>query len=310
MKAVFLDRESFPIDVNFNLPTLLTDYTEFDITQDSNVIERTCNAEIIITNKVQLTAKTLKKATQLKCIIVTATGTNNIDKEYCLTNNIPIYNVEGYATSSVPEHTFSMLLALKKNLLSYQNAMQSGKWAQSNHFCLRDFPITDIAGSNMVIFGSGSLGKKVAHIAKAFDMNVYFSERKNTNQIRSGYLAFNEAVKIADVMTFHCPLTESTQNMIAEDEFNAMKKSCVIINTGRGGLICEQSLADALNQGKIAGAGFDVATIEPMPKSHVLQKLTNLPNFLLTPHIAWASDNAMQTLADMAMDKLNNFLII
>jgi len=308
MQAVFLDRGSFSNTTQFDLPQQLTDYTEYKTTENDTLVERIQNADIIIVNKVILNAETLSTNPNIKLILVAATGTNNVDIKYCSKNNIQVENVEGYATTSVPEHTFSLLLALKRNLLTYHHAIQAGKWAQSEHFCLHEYPINDLADSHMVIFGRGSLGQRVATIAQAFGMKVSFCEHKQAEVTRPGYMKFEEAIAMADVISLHCPLDENNKNMIAEHEFNMMKNTCVLINTGRGGLVCEQALVDAINHKKIAAAGFDVATIEPMPENHILQKLTHAPNFLLTPHVAWASDKAMQLLADKVMENLDNFL--
>lgn len=308
MKAVFLERGSFSDTTLFHIPSELSEYKEYTNTSPENVVERIRGMNIIMVNKVQLTADVLASNPHIKLILVTATGMNNVDLDYCRQHKIQVENVEGYATGSVPEHTFSLLLALRRNLLNYQQAMQAGRWQESEYFCLCEYPIQDLSGSHMVIFGKGSLGQKVASIARAFDMTVSFAEQKAADKVRDGYLDFETAISSADVISLHCPLTEQTQNMIAAPEFELMKKSCVLINTGRGGLVCEQSLANALNGDQIAGAAFDVASVEPMPRDHILQSLTHLPNFLLTPHVAWASDNAMQRLVNTAMEKLTAFL--
>ncbi|TBR38550.1 D-2-hydroxyacid dehydrogenase [Marinomonas agarivorans] len=308
MKAVFLDRGSFAANTRFDFSDLVSHYDEYQITDASDTLSRIQNADIVITNKVILNADILSQAPKVKYILILATGTNNVDLSYCQANQIQVDNIEGYSTDTVPEHTFAMLLALKRNLLSYQQAMKDGKWANSDHFCLRDFPLTDLANTNMIIIGSGALGQRVKNIAEAFNMNTYFAERKGQTQCREGYLPFERALKIADVITLHCPLTDNTKNMIAEAEFALMKPSTLLINTGRGGLVSETALSTAIKTQQIAGAAFDVATQEPMPADHPLQALTDYPNFLLTPHVAWASDGAMQKLANIAQQKLTNFV--
>lgn len=308
MKAVFLDRGSFPVSINFHYPKSLTDVVEYQSTTASETAQRINGFDIVLVNKVQLTQEVLSKCPSVKLILVTATGTNNIDHQYCENNNIPVKNVSGYSINSVPEHTFSLLLALKRNLVLYMNATQNGRWGQSEHYCFHDYPITDLANSNLVIFGKGTLGKQVAKIAEAFGMHTFFSERKGANEIREGYIAFEEALSIADVMTFHCPLTDDNKHMIDESAFGKMKSDCVLINTGRGGLVDETALAKAITSKQIAGAGFDVASIEPMPNSHLLYSLSKENNFLLTPHVAWASHDSMQTLANTSMQQLSDFL--
>ena len=308
MKAVFLDRGSFPASIQFNYPEGLSSIKEYPSTQEEQTLNRVKDCHIILVNKVKLSAGILSQCPNLKLILVTATGTNNIDHEYCQANNIQVKNVSGYSINSVPEHTFSLLLALKRNLISYRNAVQNEDWSKSEHFCFHDYPISDLAGSNLVIFGKGALGNQVATIAKAFGMNTVFSERKGATTVRDGYLAFDDAIAMADVISFHCPLTADNINMIDADAFAKMKKNCVLINTGRGGLVDEAALRDAIITKQIAGAGFDVASVEPMSSDHLLQSLSKEPNFILTPHVAWASHDSMQTLANTSMQQLTDFL--
>lgn len=308
MKAVFLDRGSFPTNISFHYPKGLQECLEYQTTSSEQTLERVKGFDIVLVNKVMLDANVLAQCPSIKLILVTATGTNNIDLEYCKANKIVVKNVSGYSINSVPEHTFSLLLALKRNLIAYSQATEKGDWSKSEHFCFHDYPISDLAGSNLVIFGKGALGNQVAIIAKAFGMNTFFSERKGESNVREGYIAFNEALALADVITFHCPLTEDNKHMIDSQAFAKMKANCVLINTGRGGLVDEVALSDAIINKQIAGAGFDVATIEPMPTTHLLQTLSKQDNFILTPHVAWASQGSMQTLANTSMQQLTDFL--
>ncbi|KZM44947.1 glycerate dehydrogenase [Marinomonas sp. SBI22] len=308
MKAVFLDRGSFPDSINFDYPATLETVREYPSTEKNQVLERIQGFDIVLSNKVQLSADILAQASSVKLILVTATGTNNVDLEYCQQNNILVKNVTGYSINSVPEHTFSLLLALKRNLIAYSQATKNGDWEKSDHFCFHDFPITDLAGSNLVIFGKGALGNQVAKIAEAFGMKTFFSERKHAHEVREGYIAFDTALEIADVISFHCPLTDDNKHMIDNDAFSKMKANCVLINTGRGGLVDEAALARAIKTKQIAGAGFDVASVEPMPSSHLLQDLSKEENFILTPHVAWASHDSMQTLANTSMQQLSDFM--
>ncbi|GAA0835494.1 MULTISPECIES: D-2-hydroxyacid dehydrogenase [Marinomonas] len=307
MKAVFLDRGSFPNSVNLVYPECITQVVEFENTRADQVIQRIQDADIVLTNKVVVDRAAIESTSALKLVQVMATGTNNVDKLACEEKAIAVQNVEGYSGISVPEHTFSLLLALRRNLVSYLDDVKKGHWAKSEYFCFLDYPIQDLANTTMAIFGKGNLGQKVANIAAAFSMKVLFVEHKNATTVRPGYTGFQQALKLADVITLHCPLTDNTANMLSYDEFKMMKPNCVLLNTGRGGLVNEDALIDALTTHKIAAAGFDVATQEPMPVDHPLQKLTELPNFLLTPHVAWASAEAMQSLVDIGMDKIKQF---
>jgi len=308
MKAVFLDRGSFPKHIQVQLPAQVTEVVEFDNTQAEDVIQRIAGAAIVLTNKVLITADTIKQTPSLQLIQVMATGTNNIDMPACEEQNVTVQNVTGYSTISVPEHTFAMLLALRRNLLSYINDVKAGKWATSEFFCFVDYPIKDLSGSTMTIIGAGSLGQKIADIAKAFGMQVIFAERKNATHVRAGYTAFETALQKADVISINCPLTNETENLICDDEFALLKPSALLLNISRGGIVDEHALVKALQNKRIAGAAFDVATQEPMPLDHPLHTLAQYPNFLLTPHIAWASDEAMQTLVDIAMKKVAAFI--
>ncbi|MBD5772062.1 D-2-hydroxyacid dehydrogenase [Marinomonas colpomeniae] len=308
MKAVFLDRGSFPEYIKIQLPSQVTEVVEYENTQQDEVIDRIKGASIVLTNKVIINSEAIESSSSLNLIQVMATGTNNVDSAACIKNNIAVQNVAGYSTVSVPEHTFSMLLALRRNLVSYLDDVKSGKWSLSDFFCFLEHPIQDLNGTTMVIIGGGSLGQKVAVIAQAFGMKVIFAERKGVNEIRSGHIDFEEALKIADVVSLHCPLTEETRSLIGDAELSLMKQSALLLNMSRGGIVDEHALLNAFTKGIIAGAAFDVATQEPMPLDSPLQKLTQYPNFLLTPHIAWASNEAMQTLVDIAIQKITSFI--
>lgn len=308
MKAVFLDRASFPDQVNFHPPSSVVEWIEYKNTSPEEVVDRIKDADIVLTNKVSIDANAIQKAPNLKLIQVTATGVNNVDIAACEAQQIVVQNVDDYSMISVPEHTFAMLLTLRRNLTLYLDDVKAGKWADSTYFCFLDHPIKDLSGSTLVIIGSGTLGKRVADIARGFGMTVVFAERKGRKPLREGYIGFEEALGMADVISINCPLTDDTQHLISDSEFARMKPSCLLLNMSRGGIVDEQALANALHQKTIAGAAFDVATQEPMPKDHPLQSLTQLPNFLLTPHIAWASDEAMQTLASKATNNIAAFL--
>lgn len=308
MKAVFLDRGSFPENIDIPLPSTVKETQFFHNSDKSNTAERIKDADIIMTNKVVLDAAMLRQANKLKLVQVMATGTNNVDLEACKTLGIKVQNVTGYSTVSVPEHTFALILELRRNLTRYREAVKAGRWSQSEFFCFMDYPIRDLSNSTLCLIGKGALGERVAEIARAFGMKVIFAERKGANQVREGYIAFNDAISEADIISLHCPLTEQSRHMIDADTFVRMKPSALLINTGRGGLVDEHALAEALNQGQIAGAGFDVATAEPMPLDHPLQALSTLPNFILTPHVAWASESAMARLIKIACDNIATFV--
>lgn len=308
MKAVFLDRETFPNYIDIALPDQISEFVEYPISTPEEAIERIKDADIVLTNKAILNAEAIAQATSLKLVQVMATGTNNVDHQACKEANVTVQNVEGYSVDSVPEHTFSLLLALRRNLLSYVSDVKAGKWSDSKHFCFLGYPIKDIAGTTMAIFGKGTLGAHVAKIAQAFGMKVVFADHKDAETVRDGYISFEEAISLADVISLNCPLTPTTQNLISTAEFKQMKPSCLLLNIGRGGLVDEQALVTALKNQLIAGAAFDVSQTEPMPANSPLNELLDMPNFLLTPHVAWASDDAMRKLVGIAQDKMSTFI--
>ncbi|MDQ5918744.1 MAG: glycerate dehydrogenase, partial [Pseudomonadota bacterium] len=239
-----------------------------------------------------------------------ATGTNNVDLEACRARGIVVSNIRGYAVHTVPEHAIALMLALSRNLIGYRESVQAGRWQQSDQFCFFDHPIRDLHGATLAIIGSGSLGDGVARLAEAFGMTVLKAERKGANVCRPGYVPFAEALATADIVSLHCPLTADTQGLIGAAELQSMKRSALLINTSRGGLVDEAALVQALKEGWIAGAGFDVLTKEPPKDGNPLlsPELLALPNFLLTPHVAWASRPAMQALADQLIANIEAFV--
>ena len=306
-KVVFLDRATIPSQISLKALGFEHEWVEYDFTQPNQVAERIADAEIVITNKVVLNASNLSSASKLRFIAVSATGVNNIDLEYCQSNGILVSNIQGYATQSVPEHVIAMLFALKRNLKGYHQDIERDVWQRDKQFCFFTHPIQDIAGSTLGIFGSGSLGQATGVLAKAIGMQVMFAERKGASTCREGYTPFEEVLKTADAISLHCPLTTQTENLISREEFQMMKFNCVLINAGRGGLVDEVALVEALRSGEIAGAGVDVFTAEPADKSNPLLANSDLPNLLLTPHVAWGSDSAIQKLADILMDNIDAF---
>ncbi|MCD9495707.1 D-2-hydroxyacid dehydrogenase [Photobacterium carnosum] len=304
---VFLDHGTIPAHISIPRPTFCHQWHQHATTTPSQVIERLQLATIAITNKVVLNSQVLAKLPQLKFIAIAATGTNNVDLDYCRNHNIKVANIQGYATRSVPEHVIAMIFALKRNLAGYQQDIANGEWQRQQQFCFFTYSITDVAGSTLGIMGKGSLGQAVATVAKALGMNVLFAEHAGATQCRDGYHPFEQVLREADIISLHCPLTPTTKNMIAAPQLALMKSSAIIINTSRGGLINEQALVDALLSCQIAGAGIDVFTTEPALPSNPLIAHCQLPNLILTPHVAWGSDSAIQTLVNQLIDNINSF---
>ncbi|MCK8077899.1 D-2-hydroxyacid dehydrogenase [Vibrio sp. 1CM2L] len=308
LKVVFLDRATIPSQIHLKPLSFEHEWVEYDFTAPELVAERVVGADVIITNKVVLNADNLAQAQQLKLIAVSATGVNNVDVDYCKSNNIAVANVQGYATQSVPEHVIGMLFTLKRNLVGYHQDIEAGEWQKDKQFCFFTHPIQDVAGRALGLIGSGSLGQATAILAKAIGMKVIFAERKGAEFCREGYLPFDTVLQQADALSLHCPLTEATRNLISERELAMMKPSAVLINAGRGGLVDEQALVEALKSNEIAGAGMDVFTQEPADNSNPLLANSHLPNLLLTPHVAWGSDSSIQKLSDILIDNIDGFV--
>jgi glycerate dehydrogenase len=300
-KIVFLDRDSLIADVR--RPAFAHEWVEHDATSADEVAGRLRGASVAITNKVPLRADAIAQLPDLKMVAVAATGTDNVDLAACRARDIVVANIRDYSLVSVPEHCFALILALRRNLRAYSADVEAGRWQQSTRFCLLDHPIADLGGSRLGIVGYGALGRKVAAIGRAFGMQVCVATRSPVADTDVTRLPLDELLATSDVVSLHLPLTEQTRHMIGARELASMKKSAILVNTARGGLVDEAALADALTRGVIAGAGFDVLSKEPpVPDNPLLQ--LRLPNFILTPHVAWASGGAMQTLADMLVDNI------
>ncbi len=304
MRIVQLEGESIIADMR--RPGFAHDWVEYPKTAAVDVVERLRGATVAITNKVSIDAAAVHSLPELKMIAVSATGTNNVDLTACRERGIVVSNIRGYAERTVPEHVLSLLLALSRNLVAWRESLLAGRWQQSEQFCLFDHPIRDLHGSTLAIVGSGSLGNGVARLAEAFGMRVWRVERKGAATVRPGYVAFERVLAEADAISLHCPLNDETRGLIGETELRAMKPTALLINTARGGIVDEAALIRALREGWIGGAGFDVITAEPPPAGHAMvdPALLALPNFLLTPHVAWASRPAMQALADQLIDNI------
>jgi glycerate dehydrogenase len=307
-KIVFLDRATIPDHIELAKPAFDCQWQDYSTTEPWQVLARLQDATIAITNKVILDAAILCQLPHLKMIAIAATGTNNVDLDYCHQHNITVENIRGYATSSVPEHVLAMIFALKRNLVGYHQDIQAGVWQQQKQFCFFTHPISDIAGSTLGIIGKGGLGNALATLAKALGMTVLFAERKGQAHCRTGYSPFEHVLRQSDVVTLHCPLNPQTTDLISTDEFKQMKSTSILINTGRGGLVDEAALVAALKTGQIAGAGVDVFSQEPADMNNPLIANAALPNLILTPHVAWGSDSAIQTLADQLIANLDAFV--
>ncbi|QBR72781.1 glycerate dehydrogenase [Beijerinckiaceae bacterium] len=297
---VFLDRST--LEANLRTPNFPHNYTEYAVTAPDEIVPRLRDATIAIINKVPMREATLAQLPNLKLIAVAATGTDVVDKTYCKSRGIIVSNIRNYAFNTVPEHVFALAFALRRNLLAYRDDVRAGRWQACDQFCFFDHPIRDMTGSTIGIVGYGAIGKSVGRIAEAFGQKVLAYDVFE----QPGLTDLDTLLRESDIITLHLPLTPETKNMIGPAEFRKMKKDAILINTGRGGLVDEAALAEALTQKIIGGAGFDVLTVEPPKQGNILLDL-RLPNLIITPHVAWASREAMQILADQLIDNVDAF---
>jgi glycerate dehydrogenase len=302
---VFLDRSTLKARVRS--PAFEHTWEEYPVTDSSESAQRLRDATVAITNKVPLRAATLRQLPKLKMIAVAATGYDVIDVDYCREHGIAVANIRNYAVHTVPEHTFALITALRRNLLAYRRDVEEGRWQQVDQFCFFDHPIRDLYGATIGIVGEGVLGQGTAQIARGFGMRVLFADHAPPKAPGVEFTPFDAVLAQSDVISLHVPLTAATRNMIALEQLRKMKRTAILINTARGGLVDEQALVQALKEGLIAGAGFDVLTREPPKEGNPLLEL-HTPNFILTPHVAWASDDAMQFLADQLIDNIEGFV--
>jgi len=307
-KIVFLDRSTIAPQINLRGPRFDHELIEHEHTSPADVVARLAGASVAITNKVSLTAGVLERLPELRLVAVAATGTDCVDKQYCETHGIAVANIRGYAVNTVPEHTFALILALRRNIVAFRNDVLAGEWQKAGQFCFFNHPIRDLAGARLGIIGEGVLGQRVAELARAFGMVPLFAAHKGRSGLGPLYTPWQEMLETSDIITLHSPLTPETRGMIAMPEFRAMKRRPLIINTARGGLVDENDLVQALDDGLISGAGFDVVTDEPPAPDNPLMRAARRPNVILTPHVAWASDEAQQALADQLMDNIENFV--
>lgn len=306
-RIVFLDLETtYRNDLNLEQLHACGNLITHQTTTPEQVQTHIGDAEIVITNKVVIDASTIQSIhQQVKLICIAATGTNNVDLEAASAFNIPVTNVRDYGTQSVAEHVISLIFSLNRSIPAYQQAINTGQWQKSQQFCLLDYPIREVSGLKLCIVGYGVLGQATARLAKALGMQILIAEQPNKSP-REGRLKFEEALAQADIVSLHCPLTEETKHLIDTQAFEIMKSDAILINTARGGIVHEQALVEALTSGKIAAAATDVLTQEPPTQGNILLE-KSLPNLMVTPHIAWASQTARQTLVDQLVSIIKTF---
>ena len=310
MQAVFLDKGTFSDGVDLPAPTGISDYVTYDDTpKDNDVILARCkDADIIITNKVQINADVIAKLPKLKLIQLTATGMNNVDQDACTKHNIALYNVAGYAVKSVPEHTFMLMLTAMRASIHYHQKVVDGTWQGNGNFCLLDIPLIDLEDKTLGIIGVGTIGKRVTEIARAFGMSVLWAEHQDRTPRNEDYTAFEEVLAQSDVLSLHCPLNEQTQHLINADTLAKMAKQPLIVNVARGGVVDSQALTDAINNEQIIGYASDVFEQEPITDEDPLLSISDHPRVIFSPHNAWGSKSAQETLWEILSKQVADFI--
>jgi len=307
MRAVFLDYQTFSQSIDLSaINQVVSTLERHATTSPSQVVQHSANAEIILTNKVELSRETLSQLPDLKLICITATGINNVDIAAAKALGIAVTNVSGYAKNTLAQYIFAQLLAHFSQIEHHNRNTQQGLWQKSETFCVHGNGSIELAGKSIAIIGYGALGQKVADIAKAFDMTVLIAERPGATTIRPERMAFLAAIEQADIISLHCPQTPETQGMFNAELFARMKTSAILINTARGALINNQDLLSALNNDEIACAILDVLEQEPPPKDHILLAAQS-PKLKITAHIAWASQQAQQALLNLVATNITAF---
>lgn len=310
MKAVFLDANTFSAKTDLSLPDCITDYIKYDSTPNDTdiIITRCLDADIVITNKVELTADAIAHLPKLKLIHVTATGINNIDIQACQTHGVIWKNVAGYSTVSVPEHTFMLILNIMRAGIFYHHKATDGTWQSDGRFCLIDEPIFDLSGKTLGIIGAGNIGQSVGRIATAFGMQVLYAEHQGKTPRNDRYTDFDKVLATSDIISLHCPLTQDTTHLINDKTISKMTKRPIIINVARGGVVDGMAVVNAINNGQLLGYGSDVFEQEPFANNDPLLTLKDHPRVLFTPHNAWGSLHAQARLWEILCSQINDFV--
>tara|TARA_R110002020_G_scaffold20379_5_gene69855 strand:- start:908 stop:1852 length:945 start_codon:yes stop_codon:yes gene_type:complete len=310
MQAVFLDKGTFSDGIDLPAPAGVSDYVTYhDTPKDAAVIiERCRDADIVITNKVQIGTDVIANLPKLKLIQLTATGMNNVDQDACDKHNVALYNVAGYAVKSVPEHTFMLMLTAMRAGMHYHQKVADGTWRANGNFCLLDIPLIDLEDKTLGVIGVGTIGKRVTEIARAFGMTVLWAEHQGCEPRSDDYTAFEEVLARADVISLHCPLNEQTKHLINEDTLAKMTKHPLIVNVARGGIVDSQALTDAINNEQIIGYASDVFEQEPITNDDPLLTLADHPRVIFSPHNAWGSKSAQETLWQILSKQVADFI--
>lgn len=308
MKIVFLDAKTIGDDIDLSGYEQLGEVVKYDFSTAEEARVRTKDADVIVLNKVEINERSIGEAANLKLVCVTATGTNNLDKAYLEKRGIEWRNVAGYSTESVAQHTFALLFYLMEKLRYYDDYVKSEKYIGDVSFTHFDHVFHELSQKTWGIIGLGNIGRRVADIAKMFGCKViYYSTSGKNNQEGYKRVSFEELLSTSDIVSVHAPLTPETEGLMDEAAFAKMKPTAFFLNLGRGPIVSEQALCDALNNGVIAAAGLDVLSTEPMSKSNPLKNIKDSEKLFITPHIAWASVEARVRLMDTILGYITEF---
>lgn len=309
LKIVVLDRDTVGSDISFEGLNIFGDVTVYGKTEYSEISDRIAEADVVVANKSKMNEETLSKAQKLKLICLTATGYNNVQTDYTKAKGIAVTNVAGYSTKSVVQHTFAMLFYIWEKLAYYDSYVKSGEYTKCPNFCHMDQKFQELDGKTYGIIGLGAIGKGVAKIAEAFGCKViYYSTSGQNNSSEYEQVSFEELLSRSDIVSVHAPLNEKTEGLMNIEAFRKMKSSAVFINAGRGPIVVEEDLVQALEENTIAGAALDVICVEPMETDCPLMKIKDSKKLLVTPHIAWATVEARQRVVDEVCLNIQAFL--
>lgn len=308
MKIVFLDVKTIGEDIDLSGFDALGEVVKYDFSTAGQAFKRTADADVIILNKVEINENSIGNAKNLKLVCVTATGTNNLDKDYLAKRGIEWRNVAGYSTESVAQHTFAMLFYLMEHLRYYDDYVKTEKYIGDTCFTHFAKAFGELSGKTWGIIGLGNIGRRVAEIAKLFGCKVvYYSTSGKNNNTEYEKVSFAELLESSDIVSVHAPLDENTRGLMNKEAFSKMKKTAIFLNLGRGPIVEEADLADALEQGRIAAAGLDVLSAEPMSESNPLRRIKDSGKLLITPHIAWASVEARTRLMAIILEQIKEY---
>jgi glycerate dehydrogenase len=308
-KAAFLDYATVGPNVDTSALEKLVDATYHECSDPDEVAARVADCDIAILNKAKLGRAAIEGAKRLKLIALVATGSDNVDLAAAKQRGVAVANIRDYCSTALSQHVFALILGFTQQIERYSNLVRSGAWQKSQTFAMFDFPIRELTGRTLGLCGYGTLGQAVARIGECLGMKIIVSARLGTERadVPSDRVHFDDVIAESDVLSLHCPLTPQTRHMIGAPQFKRMKRDAILINTARGGLIDSEALVAALRAGEIAGAGIDVLASEP-PDADDPLLAPDVPNLIVTPHIAWAAQESRQRALDQVTENIADFL--